>query len=248
MKTKIATSLTARLSAEVSKKNPVCFLNRHLPIDPLLDIAIAALYMYTRTKKNSTKSILMTEVVCAIGHNIRDKLRLVKDSALAAKTGAFFLYSFEEQEILKVKLGAGTGRHQTYIIEVLKDDVITELWESIPTENLSKLPSLTPYTDWTSVKHETGVMLVKTMSQDVFAKITPETHPMLFETVNRSQHIGWNVNHDIYNVYTWALKNKTDAFSDIWEMQSQEAKASKVREAVTVGSIAKRLLNDTFYH
>lgn len=248
MKQKLLSSLTARLYSEVSKKNPVYFLREHLPLDDALNVAISAIYMYTRTKKGSTTSILMTEVICAIGHNIRDLYRLPKSSGLAAKTGAFILYSFESLGLLKVKLGGGTGRHQTYIIEVLNDSAISLLWESLPIEKITKLPSLTPYSDWITARHETGANLVKTLSKEVLTKLTAASHPLVFEAVNKPQHIGWNVNKEIYNIYSWALANKTEAFSDIWEMQNPEARASKVREAVTVGSIAKRLLERTFYH
>ena len=248
MKSILLSSLNNRLQEEISKKNPVYFLNDHKPLDMILDLAIAAVYMYTRTKKGSEKPILMTELVCAIGNSVRERLRLKRDSALAAKTGAFILYSFEEQGMLRVKLGAGTGKHKTYIIEVLKDETITALWESLPIDCVTKLPSTSPYAEWTSSKHSTGTMLVKTMNPGVLAALTPETHPIVFNSVNRAQRIGWNVNKKMFEVYVWALKNKTDAFADIWEMQNPEARASKVREAVTVGSIAKRLLNETFFH
>ena len=247
MKQKLLNSLETRLEAEVSKKNPVYFLNHH-PMSEALDAAITTLYMYTRTKKDSTKAILMTEVVCGIGHAICDKWKLSKNSALAAKVGAFLLYSFEAHAIIKVKIGAGNGKHQTYLIEVLNDDVITQLWETITLEQITKLPSLAPYADWTSTRHETGVSLVKTSNREVLTKLTPEDTPLVYEAINRAQRIGWNVNQEIYSIYNWALRNKTDAFADIWEMQSAEAKASKIREAVTVGSIAKRLLDKTFYH
>ena len=248
MKNKLLASFQERLISEVSSKNPVSFLKNHLPLEDALDAVIATVFMYTRSKKGSTKAILMTEVVCAAGHSVRDLYKLKKDSALAAKTGAFLLYSFEALGLLKVKLGAGTGRHQTYVIEVLDEDTLVSLWESVAIDKTTKLPSLSPYEDWTGSKHVTGTQLVKTNSIEVLKQLTPTAHPLIFEAANRAQQVGWNVNKDIFSIYTWALKNKTDAFSDIWDMQSQEAKASKVREAVTVGGIAKKLLDKTFYH
>lgn len=249
MKQKLIASLNKRLSVEVSKKNPVYFLNNYLPLDSAVDLAISAVYLYTRSKKGSTiKSILLTEVICAIGHSIRDSLKLKRDSALSAKTGAFMLYSFELLGLLTVKLGTGHNKHQTYIIEVLNDDALTLLWESLPIDKVTKLPSLSPYAPWETTKHSSGVMMVKTTSQEVLTKITLETHPMLFDSLNKSQTIGWNINQDIYPIYAWALRNKADAFADIWEMQSAEAKTSKIREATAIGSIAKRFLDSTFYH
>lgn len=249
MKQKIIDSLTKRLSLEVSKKNPVYFLNNHLPFNDIADLAISSVYLYTRSKKGTAaKSILMTEVICAIGHSVRDSYKLKRDSAVAAKIGAFILYTFEQLGLLHVKMGAAANHHQTYVIEVLQDDKISELWESLPIDKIDKFPSLTPYADWATTKHATGTTMVKTASQEVLEKVTPETHPMLFESLNKSQHIGWQINQDIYPIYTWALRNKADAFSDIWEMQSAEARTSKIREATAIGVIAKRFLNETFYH
>ena len=247
MRKKLLASITQRLASDISKKNPVCFLNNYLPLTDVLDLIISTVYLYTRTKKGSVKSILMTEVVCAIGNSLRELWQLKRDSALAAKTGAFLLYSFEELGMLTVKLGNGAGKHQTYVIEVLNDDAITAMWESLSIDKTTRLPSLTPFPDWTESRSLSGLQLVKTSSREVLDALTPETHSMLFEAANRAQKIGWRVNAEVYETYMWALREKTDAFSDIWDMQSQEAKASKVREAVTIGIIAKKLLGEVFY-
>jgi DNA-directed RNA polymerase len=78
--------------------------------------------------------------------------------------------------------------------------------------------------------------------------LTPDRHPVVFRAVNRKQHVGWRVNADIFDLSQWALRNKTDAFADIWEMQNPEAKASKLREARSVIDIASRFKDSVFYH
>jgi DNA-directed RNA polymerase len=204
--------------------------------------------LYTRPKKGHNNSIYFTEVISAIGHSIRAKFKLKRDSALAAKTGAFILYSFEELNILQTLLGKGSKGHNTYIVQVLNDEVICNLWNNLDASEIEKLPSETPYAPWTSALHSTGVWLVKTGNKDVLDKISLETHPMIFDCVNKAQSVGWQINTNIYNLHTWALRNKTEAFSDIWELQNLEAKATKLREAKAIGDIAKRFLNKTFYH
>jgi hypothetical protein len=248
MKEKILSSLSKRLKSEVSKRSPLVFLSNNGKLEDALDTAIEVLYVYTRSKRGNSKSILLTEVICAIGHGVRDTYKLPKDSAMAAKAGAFILYSFQDAGMLEVKLGAGTGKHQTYIIEVLKDDDIVSMWEALAPEKTTSLPSVAGYSDWTSSRHATGVSLVKTSYKEVLDSLTPETHPLIFEAANRAQRIGWIVNKDIYKTYLWALKEKSDAFADIWELQSQEARASKIREAVAIGSIARKLMDSVFYH
>lgn len=248
MRNKLLSSLLSRVGDEISVRNPLKFL-KDVDSDILVDSAASVLYLYTRvTRSSKRKSILFSEVICAIGHNIRGKLRLRKDSALAAKTGAFVLYSFELLGLIEVIKSAGANGHGTFVIELKNDEEIVKLWESLPGDKTEKLPSLTPYDDWAASKHQSGITIIKTKSKEVLESVTPKTHPMLFETLNRAQHIGWRINGDLLALANWALRNKADAFADIWEIQNAEAKQSKLREANAVSSIAKRFAGQIFYH
>ena len=248
MKQKIIDSLNKRLNSEISSHNPVKFLMR-INVEDYIDSTISVLYLYTRAKKGANKNtIYLVELISAIGHGLRNKMKLKRDSALAAKAGAFILYTFEELGLVQVLMGRGMKGHGSYIVQVMDDDAICNLWENLDPRKIEKLPSETPYAPWTSTRHETGTWLVKTGNRDVLDKITPETHPIIFDCVNKSQTTGWQVNNDIFELYSWALRNKTDAFADIWELQNAEAKATKIREARAIGGIAKRFLGKTFYH
>jgi DNA-directed RNA polymerase len=247
-KQKLVASINNRLKFEISHQNPVKFL-KDLDPEDLVDHTISVLYLYTRVGRSvARKTVLMTEVISAIGHNIRNKNKMKRDSALAAKAGAFLLYSFEEIDLIKVLLGRAGNGHATYVIEVLNEDKISTLWDSLSLDKTEKLPSLFPYAPWITTRHETGVMMVKTADRDVLKELTPETHPLVFNTLNKLQKVGWTINEEIYPIYAWALRNKTDAFADIWEMHNPEAKQSKIREAKAIGDIAKRFIGKTFYH
>jgi len=167
---------------------------------------------------------------------------------MAAKTGAFLLYSFEELELLYIKLGQGNGKHGTYLIEILNDNSISELWQSIESKGIEKIPSVYPYLNWQGSKHATGMTMIKTQNKNVLNSIDKGKHWMLFDCLNRAQQVGWRINEDIYRIHIWALRNKTDAFADIWEQHNPEAKATKLREARAIGDIAKRFIGKTFYH
>jgi DNA-directed RNA polymerase, mitochondrial len=248
MREKLIDSLKSRLNSEITNRSPLKYL-RAFDVDDYVDTVISVVYLYTRMKKKSHKnSIYLIETIAAIGHNIRNKYKLKRDSALASKTGAFMLYTFEEMGILQVTLGQGGKGHNMYIIQVLDDDSICNLWNSIPSGQIEKLPSETPYAPWKSTKHETGVFLVKTGNKEVLDTITPETHPIIFDCVNRAQNVGWTINAEIYELHAWALRNKTEAFSDIWEQHNPEARATKTREAKAIGDIARRFLGKRFYH
>jgi len=250
MKQKLIASLIYRCETEIVPQNPVKFLLiPEINYEDIINLSIQILYLYTRRGKGNNKQIvLMSEVICAIGHLIRKKYKLKRDSAIAAKAGAFILYTFELFGILKVELGRSTNGHAAYLINILDDNKLCRLWETLKIGSTEKLPVIAPYADWISTKHETGLLLVKTSNRDVLNKITPQTHPLIFNCVNKAQHVGWMINEPIYEIYLWALRNKTDAFKDIWDIRNLESRTSKLRETTAVGDIAGRYLGQVFYH
>lgn len=247
MKDKIVTRLAQRLRSEISSRNSLKFLI-DTEIADYIDDIVATLYLYTRSQRGNNKTIYLTEVIAAIGHSVRGRLQMKVDSGLAAKTGAFFLYTFEEFALIEVLLGQGKNGHNAYIIQVADDDALTVLWSSLSFDKVEKLPSLTPYAPWTSQRHPSGLGIVKTMNRSVLSELSPATHPLVFECLNKAQVQGWRVNSEIYDVQVWALRNRTQAFSDIWEQQDPEAKKTKLREAKAISSIAARFRGLTFYH
>jgi DNA-directed RNA polymerase len=249
-KQKLVDSLKARMAVELDSRAPVKFI-RELDASDMVDAMTITLYTYTRGGKSSAtekKQVLMSEVITGTGNAIRNKNRLKKDSALSARSGAFILYSFESLGIIKTVMGKANNNHGTYQVQIVDEETLSELWEGVSIEKVEKLPSLVPYEPWVTSKHPSGANMVKTADRDVLTALTAETHPMVFECLNKAQRTAWNVNKDIYPTFNWALRNKADAFADIWEMQNPEAKASKVRESRAVAGIAKRLLDETFYH
>jgi len=246
MRQKLIKSLQRRFLTEITPHASIKYLLT-LPLEEYFNSVISVVYLYTRPKKDK-KSIYFNEVISAIGHIIRSKNGLKRDSALAAKSGAFFLYSFEELDILKVMLGKGKNHHQAYVIKIINDEAIIKLWTNLPSGTAEKLPSEVPYEPWTSTRHPSGHKLVKTGNREVLQKITLESHPIIFDCVNKAQKVGWKINCYIYHLHLWALRNKATAFDDIWKQQDPEARITKTREAKAIGSIAKRFLDKTFYH
>lgn len=251
MKHKIIELTKSRLESEINiatSRNPLKYLLKY-QVSDYIDTVVSIVYLYTRAKRGFNKNTFyFTEIISAIGHGIRNKYKLKRDSALAAKTGAFMLYNFEHLGLIQVVLGQAGNGHGAYIVQVLDDDAISNLWNALEPATIEKLPSETPYAKWTGPRHEVGAWMIKTGNEDVLKKISLETHPIVFACINKAQEIGWNINKQIYDLHLWALRNKTDAFADIWELQNPEAKATKLREAKAIGNIAKRFLGKTFYH
>jgi len=247
VKQKLIDSIERRLRTEIVGRNPLKYLKKFSSVE-IVEISIAPVFLYSRVKGIKKRQPAMAETVTAIGHAIRDHYKLKKDSSLAAKGGAFVLYSFEEAGIIRARKSDGENGHAQYIVEVLNEDVLSALWGSIPAKRTEKLPALTPPADWVSFKHESGLKLVKTRNTDVIGRLSPEAQPLVFSSINRAQKVGWQINQYIYDLHLWAFRNKTDAFSGIWEMQNAEAKQSKIREAKIISDMASRYLGKIFYH
>lgn len=245
MKQKLIHSLQNRIKTEIPPKSPLRWLEQ-LDISEHIDSIISIVYLYTRPKRGTNITIFFAELISALGHSLRSGLK--KDSSLAAKTGAFVLYTFEEAGFIKVRLGQGTRGHNAYVVEVVNDDGICDLWAKIDSTGIEKIPSEVPYKNWDSTRHESGAYLIKTGCREVLEKVTPESVPIVFDIVNKAQHVGWRINPFIYELFPWALRNKADAFADIWDQHSAEARSTKLREVKAIGSIAKMFIGKTFYH
>jgi hypothetical protein len=247
MRNKLINSLKERIKDEIAPQSPLKYLLT-IPVEDYVDNLISTVYLYTRAKRGKNKSIYMVEIVSAIGHGLRNRLKLKKDSSVAAKTGAFMLYSFERLYMLEVILGQGTKGHAAYLLKIIDDESIVALWSTVVVSKASKLPSEIPYDDWTSSKHSTGASLIKTGNKDVLNAVTLETHPMIFDAINKSQRMGWQINKPLLDIIQWALRNKTEAFSDIWEQQNPEARITKLRESKTIIEISKKFIDKNIYH
>jgi len=235
--------------SEISSKQQIKYLQEIIWSNHI-DFIIETVYLYTRPKKGLNKlSIFFVEVISALGHGLRNTLKKPKDSALAARTGAFILYTFEELGMLQVVKGSSSNGHNQYIVQVTNDEAICNLWTNIKVSNSGKLPATIPYSDWVTTRSsDNEQLLVKTQNREVLQKLNAKEHPIVFDCVNKAQRVGWVINKEILAVSKWALKNKTDAFAEIWELASREAKTTKLREANSIHSIAEKFVGVTFYH
>lgn len=248
MKDKILASLQYRSKVEFTPNNPLYYLKK-VNFEDNIDSIIANVYLYTRnTNASGGNSIYFAEIVSAIGHALRGRLKLKRDSALAAKTGSFVLYTFEALGMVEVLLGKGKNGHNAYIIKVTNDKEIVKLWNSLEPRQVEKLPSVEPFTQWESHRHETGMTMIKTQHRDVLKSLTPDSKPMLFKCLNDAQKVGWHINNNILNISQWALRNKAPAFNDIWNQTERQAFETKVREANSIIDIADKFVGKTFYH
>jgi DNA-directed RNA polymerase len=249
MKQQLYKALQRRLATEVSSRQEIYFL-RNLDLEELVDkILIPETYLYTRGGERSGNETIFVDIATAIGKKVLGMARIKLDTPKALRIGSFLLYSMEELGIINLFKGASSRTsNATYQIELVNNKKLVEMFESLPHEKIDKIPNKKPYSPWTCGYHQNGLALVKTGAKEVLKKLDPNTHPMVFNLVNKMQKVGWNVNHEVYHLQAWALRNQAEAFNDIWNAPSRESMESKYREAETISSIAERFLDSTFYH
>lgn len=248
MRKEIITDLKDRLATEITSRNPVYIL-RKFDIEEMFDIFLSTTYMYTRTKRGPNKySVFFSETASAIGHAVRSANKLPADSSSAVKIGAFLLYSLDKFEVVKLRLGQGSNKHAAYLLEVVDEDALNNLWLSITAKKVDKRPSNEPYPDWITTVDKSGMHMIKTKNKDVLSGISPETHPSLFENLNKSQRLGWIVKQELVKIQKWALAARLPAFDEIWKQVNPEARLSKLREANAILSMAEALGSSIFYH
>jgi len=243
MKDFIIRRLEERIQDELTARDQIKILKEtHSRL--WFDSALDNLYLYSRPRENQPYPYF-SAIATTIGKSILKKMKKSINSGVAVKIGAFVLYTFEEFEITKLEKERGV-KHKTYFLKVIDEDTLYELWRTIPKHEMEKLPSLVPYEDWVSFTHPRNrEKLVKSNNDFVSSEIFNCT--MAFETINKAQRLGRVVNEKVLNIAKWALNNKAEAFSDIWE-QSHEARKTKTREAKTIIDIAEMYIDNVFYY
>jgi hypothetical protein len=240
--------LEYRIENELSAQNPVSMLKK-VDLDVAIDELLRHVYMFTRAGRGAVAAAPLVECACTVGHSIRRLHDLPLNTAIAVKVGAFLIYSLEELDLTELTLTPQEGKkHPTYFLDIKDDKKLTELWETVDNTKTIKMPALEPYDDWEGTRREDGSKLVKTNNKRVLSEVTPANNPMVYRVINEAQKIGWIINEDVLAIAEWAFKAKSEAFSEIWSLQSPEAKATKKREAKTILSMAASLRDDVFYH
>lgn len=244
MKSKILRSLGIRITSEINDSMQIKFL-KTFNVEELYTIAVDIIFMRSRTNKVDDTA-LFSEVIHAIGERVNKAAKQKVNSAVAARVGAFTVFTFEECGLVRLKKGTGANGHGTYLLEVIDTDTLEKLWIALPSDSSCNYPHMKPFPSWEKAVREDR-QLIKTANRKVLS-ITAETHPIVFDVVNRAQEVGWRINSKLLSIASWAFRNKQKAFNEIWEMHSPEAKASKVRETKTILGMATKLKSSIFYH
>jgi hypothetical protein len=210
------------------------------------EVLLTSVYRYTKTKP-SASAPLFSSVICGIGKEIFKCRKMRPDTRGSAHLGAFLLYAFEANLLVEAFVGTGKNNHWAWFVRVLEPEIIGEHYKRLSVVCYGTMPSSTPEPPWNGFRRGERERMIKTQILEQ-VEMTPTTHPLVFSCINRAEAQGWTVNNWILREASWALKEKEDAFKDIWRQTSPEAKASKKREAEIILRVARKNENTVFYH
>lgn len=249
LKQQLLQQLKRRLKVEAQETRALKFL-LEIDIDKSIDDIIAIVYTYTRSEKGKQKAATFAEVITAIGFAVRNRNKLAKDTLLASKAGGFFLWSFEDLGMVRVRYARERKKKHTFLaVDLVSEKLLRDLYSTIPIRgNNEKLPSIVKHPLWETTVNKNGAYLVKTTNKYLNKVMNAERYDIVFGAINKSQETGWNINESILETQQWALASKKAAFRDIWEATSKQAQLSKFRESRAIIDIARRFINKTFYH
>lgn len=243
MRSILAADLSKRKRTELDKRSKVFILNSYTEAE-LLDVAIPILHGFLRTMKDGQDVIPFTELACAIGRSVLNLKRKEQDSALACRIGAFILYTFETEGLISRISAIGriqSQKHVTHAFEITNREALTRLFLSVDVVKRNTFPRPEPFPDWNGFINSEGQPLVHSYCKSLTTKLTPKTHPLVFNAVNKMQRKGWAVNQEVLRHVEWALKGKADVFLDVYQQKDPLAKKQKLYEIREVLRIAESM-------
>lgn len=235
-----------RLNLVRSTKKRLKSLKDTDPAD-YIDATIVTVATFVQPRREGEPKPSFSETICKIGHEVRSMFKLPVDSKSAAVLGALLLYPFEKIGLIRSFSATGRGGHRTYFLEVLEPLRLSKLYSESKTPKHLKYPSTVRYADWQlgeQYHSETGLKSVKTNGPGLESAAN---NKILLDILNKQMSRGFRINKKLLPIIDLCLKNKLEAFSDIWKQVNKDAKKTKYREATTIFEMAKTLQDDEFY-
>jgi len=192
-----------------------------------------------------------------MGNAIRRHYRLEDKTEFSLGAGLMVMESFVEEGILRwYASNPDSGKHSAYYIRVkewskwnaLKEEFIADD-EKLPFDGWPKVNE-----DWVSGTNLEGLSLIRDSNKDASVSISPETHPLLLNSVNKLQRTKYTINRKLYALWKQLREEARDKsntkpspFKFVGEKNKQRA-TSYVIEADTIELMVDKLLDETIQH
>lgn len=235
------------LKGEPDKRNKVW---RLYDKDPELLISMT----YGAVLMSIERKAVLTAMIRSLGSIINRRFKLKEDEITEAHLGWFVLIAYLDTGILKVyskhqKVNGKRSKFPTYHVRVLDTESLNSVMELIDPEVVELFPAKQPPKDWGEgfLHEELGFPLIKHAHKDAIAAAKVNDMSYIKETINKLQRTGWRINVPVYNALEACVNSPETPFKFNTEVDP-EKKASLIIEIEAIRRLAKRNLNNAFYH
>lgn len=204
--------------------------------------------------KGAESKVTLVDLVVSLGHRVRQKLNLQRDTVAACHAGWFVFISYLENKIctfyLKKKRKKGkTSKYQSYHVSLQNKELMKELWEEIydSSEYVELFPLKTPPDDWESGMHKLGYPMIRKGDSFLLSQINKEDDEFILGVLNKLGKIAWTVNTEVLDVYDHYLTDPSGPFRMHRESDPAKIQSLKI-EAETISMIANKFRGEPYYH
>jgi DNA-directed RNA polymerase len=204
------------LVAELARRQKLLRADRNKPTFYLKEVDPEWLLMTAlqHLVQGAERVAPLSEVLCAAGRRIRQKLREPASSVHDAHAGWFVAVSLLDANVIRYRLrfvykNGKRSKHQSYHIAIGNKERASELLATLDLKKADGAPSLEEPADWSGPTHETGRTIVKKMDSSTvctFPRGTTDWMP--YQVLNKLQKQAWRVNLPVLSVYQHMLSQE----------------------------------------
>lgn len=209
---------------------------------------------YGNILANIERMATLSQMLKSIGATINRRLKLRQDEVTEVHLGFFVFQSYMELDIIDIhekrqKVNGKWSKHTSLHIRVKNLNKLHEVLDLVDPESVDFFPSAVRPDDWGDgfIHKQLGYSLIKYPHQDAVKMAKTLDLTYLKETLNKLQRTGWRINKPVYDAFEECLSSSVNPFKFTKEVD-QEKKASLMIEIEAIRKLAKRHIDNAFYH
>jgi hypothetical protein len=251
LKDKLINNLAQRQALLRADRNIYTMELQKLPPEELLEMSI------NQILKGAESKLSLVDVSVSLGHRIRQRLKLKRDTVAACHAGWFVIVAYLELDLItyylkKTKKKGRTSKYRAYHISLKNPEAIREIWEELSKTyaDVEFFPLDHPPEPWVEGIHALGYPMIRKADSYILADLNPEKDQFIMDTLNKLGNVPWSVNNEVLEVYNYYIKlnnPKPSPFRFHRETAEDKVRSLKI-ESETILMMANKFKNRPHYH
>jgi len=220
-------------------------------LDPKSLIEVTYGHLLTALESRATLASLLVNM----GRSLNRKFALEADEIEQAHIGWFILVSYLELGYIKYmakhikKANGRKTKYPTYHILATNIEAINSMMEQVDRDKVDLFPISRASGDWGEGFYhpETRYPMIKNAPEETVELVEKEGIPFITRVLNKLNSTGWRINQPVFEVFQQCMTSDNNPFKFASEIDPIK-KASLLVEINAIVGIAKRNLNNDFYH